>query len=102
MITLEANYSKKIGLPGYSSHQFSITLRTEIADGMDAVGAFIRHLFQKFNPRGQVGFAWSDDCTQPRTDAFGGGAAFITAHDIKTFNTTQWLAQQSSALHPKP
>jgi hypothetical protein len=32
MITLEANYSKKIGLPGYSSHQFSVTLRTEIAD----------------------------------------------------------------------
>ena len=32
MITLEANYSKKIGLPGYSSHQFSITLRTEISD----------------------------------------------------------------------
>ncbi len=32
MITLECNYSKKIGLPGYSSHQFSITLRTEIAD----------------------------------------------------------------------
>ena len=32
MITLECNYSKKLGLPGYSSHQFSITLRTEIAD----------------------------------------------------------------------
>jgi hypothetical protein len=32
MITLEANYSKKIGLPGYSSHQFSITLRTELPD----------------------------------------------------------------------
>ena len=32
MITLEANYSKKIGLPGYSSHQFSVTLRTEIAE----------------------------------------------------------------------
>ena len=32
MITLECNYSKKIGLPSYSSHQFSITLRTEIAD----------------------------------------------------------------------
>ena len=32
MITLEANYSKKLGLPGYSSHQFSITLRTEIQD----------------------------------------------------------------------
>ena len=32
MITLECNYSKKIGLPQYSSHQFSITLRTEIPD----------------------------------------------------------------------
>src|ERR1700733_1439695 len=32
MITLECNYSKKIGLPGYSSHQFSITLRAEITD----------------------------------------------------------------------
>jgi hypothetical protein len=32
MITLETNYSKKIGLPGYSSHQFAITLRTELAD----------------------------------------------------------------------
>ncbi len=32
MITLEANYSKKIGLPGYSSHQFSVTLKTELSD----------------------------------------------------------------------
>jgi hypothetical protein len=31
-ITLEANYSKKLGLPGYSSHQYMITLRTELAD----------------------------------------------------------------------
>ena len=32
MITLEANYSKKIGLPGYSSHQFSVSLKTELTD----------------------------------------------------------------------
>jgi len=32
MITLEANYSKKLGLPGYSSHQFSVSLKVEIAD----------------------------------------------------------------------
>jgi hypothetical protein len=29
-LTLEANYSKKIGLPGYSSHQYSLTLKTEV------------------------------------------------------------------------
>src|SRR6266498_2364162 len=31
-ITLEANYSKKLGLPGYNSHQYSVTVRTELAD----------------------------------------------------------------------
>jgi hypothetical protein len=38
MLTLEANYSKKIGLPGYSSHQLMVTLRTEITD-LNAVQA---------------------------------------------------------------
>lgn len=31
-LKLEANYSKKIGLPKFSSHQFSVTLTTEITD----------------------------------------------------------------------
>jgi len=31
-LTLEANYSKKIGLPGYSSHQYSLTLKTEVTN----------------------------------------------------------------------
>jgi hypothetical protein len=31
-IILEANYSKKLGLPGYSSHQYSLTVRTELND----------------------------------------------------------------------
>lgn len=31
-IQLEANYSKKLGLPGYSSHQHSLTIRVELAD----------------------------------------------------------------------
>jgi hypothetical protein len=31
-ITLEANYSKKLGLLGYSSHQYSVTVRTELSD----------------------------------------------------------------------
>jgi len=31
-IHLEANYSKKLGLRGYSSHQFSVTIKTEVND----------------------------------------------------------------------
>ena len=35
MITIECNYSKKLGLPQYSSHQFGITLRTELSNLAD-------------------------------------------------------------------
>jgi hypothetical protein len=31
-IVFEANYSKKLGLPGYSSHQYNVTVRVELAD----------------------------------------------------------------------
>ncbi|AHF89108.1 hypothetical protein OpiT1DRAFT_00793 [Opitutaceae bacterium TAV1] len=31
-VIIEANYAKKVGLPAYSSHQFSVTLRTELTD----------------------------------------------------------------------
>jgi hypothetical protein len=31
-IVFEANYSKKLGLPGYSSHQYNVTVRVEMAD----------------------------------------------------------------------
>jgi len=31
-IVLEAHYAKKLGLPGYSSHQYSVSIRTELTD----------------------------------------------------------------------
>lgn len=37
-VIIEANYSKKIGLPGYSSHQYMLTLRAELTD-LTQVGA---------------------------------------------------------------
>src|ERR1039458_2264003 len=32
MVIVEASYSKKIGLPCYSSHAYSVTIRSEVAD----------------------------------------------------------------------
>lgn len=31
-ITIETQYAKRLGLPGYSSHQYSVTVRTEVGD----------------------------------------------------------------------
>jgi hypothetical protein len=44
MITLECNYGKTIGLPGYSNHQFSVSLKTELADTSHLTGfTFLYH-----------------------------------------------------------
>jgi len=61
--------------------------------GQDAACLFIQHLLQKFSFAGGVAFEWSHDCTKPRTDAYGGGAAFITANEIETMTTQEWLAE---------
>jgi len=41
-LKLMANYSKRLGLPGYSSHQFSVTVETEISNINDAAGESAR------------------------------------------------------------
>ena len=71
------------------------------AGGIDAVCAFIQHLLQRFTPDGHVTLEWSNDCSKPRVDTFGGGAALITARKIKSISTGEWLHQQVSRL-PKP
>jgi len=44
-IKLIANYSKRLGLPGYSSHQFSVSIETEVLNP-DDVGKQSEHLYQ--------------------------------------------------------
>ncbi len=62
--------------------------------GVDAACAFIQHLLQKVDPKSHVTFEWSHDCSKPRVDAYGGGAAFITAKKIKSMSTAAWLNEQ--------
>ncbi len=47
-IKLIANYSKRLGLPGYSSHQFSVSVETELVATNDIAGEAERlyHLLQ--------------------------------------------------------
>ena len=62
--------------------------------GIDAVCEFIRHLLRKFKLTDVVSFEWSNDCSKPRTDAYGGGAAIITSRKIISMTTGEWLHKQ--------
>jgi hypothetical protein len=66
--------------------------------GIEAVCAFIQVLIQRFDPDGCVTFEWSNDCSKPRVDAYGGGAAIVTAQEIKTMTTWDWLQKHMPAL----
>ena len=44
-IRLIANYSKRLGLPGYSSHQFSVSIETELG-AADDIAAESTRLYQ--------------------------------------------------------
>jgi hypothetical protein len=63
--------------------------------GQDTACVFIQHLLQKFDFAPFVAFEWSHDCSKPRTDAFGGGAAFITATEIETYSTSEWVRKMT-------
>ncbi|MCB1064713.1 MAG: hypothetical protein KDN20_17565 [Verrucomicrobiae bacterium] len=44
-ITLVSDYSKKLGLPGFSSHQFSVSIQTELTD-LERVPGEVARLYQ--------------------------------------------------------
>ncbi len=48
-VKIIANYSKRLGLPGYSSHQFSVSVEKELAssDNVSTEAATLYHTLQK-------------------------------------------------------
>jgi hypothetical protein len=84
----------------HPSEGWGLWLHTN-SGGLDAVCVFIQHLLQRFDAAGHVTFEWSHDCSKPRVDAYGGGAALITARKIRTFKTAEWLHRQVARLSAK-
>ncbi len=87
-IKLIANYSKRLGLPGYSSHQFSVSVETELSAASD-IAAESQRLYKLlqsnvdeqilhtgFVPPGDYGFGPPEET--PRTDNASAPATNVT------------------------
>ena len=74
-IILEANYSKKLGLPNFSSHQFSVTIKTEVPDPAQVQGETTRlyGLLQTCVDREMQKPGYLPDKVLPATPAPGNG-----------------------------
>lgn len=59
----------------------------------DSLAVLIQSFFKKFKQDGFWGFEYSFTCSKARPDAWGGGACFVTADDMKFMTTAQWLEE---------
>jgi hypothetical protein len=66
----------------------------------DAIAAVLQHTLRHFELAGAITLQWSWDCSKLRANAFGGGAAMVTATSIETFTTAEWLDRQLAKLEP--
>jgi hypothetical protein len=93
-IVLEANYAKKLGLPNFSSHQYSVTIRTELTDlaQVEAESARLYALLQDAVDREiqEVGF-------MPDASTYGMNGPANGAHDQTNGNGR---ASQPAATRP--
>ncbi len=60
------------------------------------VVAFVKRCAAAFELDGRWGFVWSHDCSKPRLDAYGGGAAVIdlASGTSETIDVSDWLADR--------
>jgi len=84
-IHIEASYTKKLGLPQYSSHQYSITLRSELTDlqQVPQESAKLHALMQSCVDREiqQTGFLPADSTTVPIRQGNGNGNGHHNGND---------------------
>lgn len=68
--------------------------------GIDTAILFIQHLFQKFSPEEKLQFEWSFDASRSVVDAYGGGAAIVTATTSRIMTTSMFLNSESEIQNP--
>lgn len=59
------------------------------APNLDGLAKLIQIFHQKLRPKGIHTFRWSETCSKPRLDSFGGGVMVITAKEIRALNASQ-------------
>jgi hypothetical protein len=78
--------------------QISIWFAYDESGDVEATVAFIELCMDRFSLEGPVTFEWSNTCSKPRTDAFGGGAVVITKGETFWHNTTNWISETLKQL----
>ena len=66
---------------------------------LDHVADFVQQFLKKFRPKDSWSMEWSNDCSKPRLDGFGGGAFVVTAGRVYWINTSDWVQKTTKKIH---
>ncbi|MGJ8724469.1 MAG: hypothetical protein ACSHYB_07925 [Roseibacillus sp.] len=102
MIKLIANYSKRLGLPGYSSHQYSVSVETELmtTDDFEQESESLYHLLQENVDRQilETGFVPNSTYGMDQPDS---SSASEATSDLEPTNITQWQSRSGWSCSEK-
>ena len=85
----DAEYSFDPACPAYGT----LWLHDSEGCNLDNLALFVQEFIKQFRPKAIFGFEWSNDCSKPRLDAYGGGAVVITNKSIRWVNTGTWVSK---------
>jgi hypothetical protein len=74
---------------------------SEEVGNLEAIAAILRRALNKFDLDNVVEIQWSNTCSKPRTDGFGGGAVIFDKNREEWVNTYQWLVEKRKEFQPK-
>ena len=62
-----------------------------------AVGRFVQAYLKRFQPTGSFALTYACTCEKPRVGEFGGGAIYVTAKSIDSFDAHDWVSERAGA-----
>lgn len=65
---------------------------------LDALADLLQLFLLEFHPDHALSFSWADTCSKPRPDEFGGGAAVISASEVRFLHTSEWRYREIDKL----
>lgn len=73
----------------------TLLLFAEESGDPHAVARFVQAFLRRFRPNGSFSLTYAAYCEKPRLGEFGGGAIYVTAESIESFDTHEWVAERT-------
>ncbi len=78
----------------FSIDEQGLWIHTDESASPEVIVPLLQETMKKFDIHEAVGFEWSNSCSKPRLDAYGGGAVVFTKDEASWTNTGRWMEEQ--------